>query len=57
MSKQLKLKNVKDNAKFRLSKSKKTVWQMVGKSKGIATINSQGGSTRFVPVGTVVYSL
>lgn len=55
MSKQLTLKNVKDNANFRLSKNKKTVWQMIGKSKGLATIQSQGGSTRFKPLQTVVY--
>lgn len=55
MSKTLTLKSIRDNKSFRISKFRKTVWTVIGKSKGVATIESQGGSTRFYPLTKKVY--
>jgi hypothetical protein len=57
MPKQQTLKTVKDNSKFRISKVHRTQWTLIGKNGKTATINSQGGLTRFVPLSTKVYAL
>lgn len=57
MSKQLTLKNIRDEKQFYLSIRRKIKWTVVGKSKGIVTIQSENGSTRFKPVSTVVYDV
>ena len=53
--KQSTLKAQKDKTFFRISPKKKTKWKMVGKKGKEATIESEGGLTRFKPLSLVVY--
>ncbi len=57
MPKQQTLKTTKDNKWVRISAKKKTKWKMVGKKGKLAVIESEGGSTRFMPLSTKVFSL
>ena len=54
--KQKTLKQQLDGTSFYLSKKKGSViWTVIGKSKGVVTIQSMGGSTRFVPLSTKIF--